>query len=118
MFLTLMGKKLTEKAVVIVKVLSSTEEEIDTKILLHAVDSANSGYSSVVIASVFILCIAFSGHVARPLYLKGRSKTHVLYVDIKKVALKLGLHAFSGCDTISAFAGRGKLLSLKLLIRS
>ena len=99
-----MGKKLTEKAVVIVKVLSSTEEEIDTKILLHAVDSANSGYSSVVIASVFILCIAFSGHVACPLYLK--------------VALKLGLHAFSGCDTISAFAGRGKLLSLKLLIRS
>ena len=25
------------------------------------------------------------------------------------------MHAFTGCDTVSAFAGRGKLLALKLL---
>ena len=27
----------------------------------------------------------------------------------------LGMHAFTGCDTVSAFAGRGKMGALKLL---
>lgn len=124
-------KKLTEAAVIDVDSLRSTQEEADTRLLLHAVHCANAGSSAVVIVSedtdVFILCVAFSGYVACPLYLKSGSHTRVQYVDIKKVAQKfgndkckalLGLHAFSGCDTVSAFAGRGKLSSLKLLGRN
>ena len=28
----------------------------------------------------------------------------------------IGMHAFTGCDTVSAFAGRGKAKVLKLLV--
>ena len=46
------------------------------------------------------------------------------YIDIGKLANSLGdevclsligLHAFTGSDTVSAFTGRGKLAALKLL---
>ena len=30
----------------------------------------------------------------------------------------LGLHAFSGCDTVSAFKGKGKIKPMKLLLKS
>ena len=49
------------------------------------------------------------------------------YIDVKKVAQMLGadkckalpgLHAFTGCDTVSAFAGRGKLKGLGLISKS
>ena len=33
----------------------------------------------------------------------------------KKCEALLGLHAFTGCDTVSAFAGKGKIAGLNLL---
>jgi hypothetical protein len=30
----------------------------------------------------------------------------------------LGLHAFTGCDTVSAFAGHGKIRSMKLMAKT
>ena len=30
----------------------------------------------------------------------------------------IGLHAFTGCDSVSAFAGKGKIKAQKLLINS
>ena len=44
------------------------------------------------------------------------------YIDIGTLALSIGqdvcqalpgLHSFTGCDTVSAFAGRGRLTALK-----
>ena len=52
------------------------------------------------------------------------SQHQARYVDISKVAgvlgqevskAILGLHAFTGCDSVSAFPGIGKALPLKLL---
>lgn len=51
-------------------------------------------------------------------------KARVQYVDIGNVVRALGndialgilgLHSFTGCDTVSSFAGRGKVSALKLL---
>ena len=39
--------------------------------------------------------------------------THVLGQDVSKALL--GLHAFTGCDSVSAFMGIGKARSFKLL---
>ena len=48
-------------------------------------------------------------------------------MDIKKVTATLGtdvckaligMHAYTGCDTVSAFAGKGKAKALKLLTKS
>ncbi|KAG1714163.1 hypothetical protein GQR58_001793 [Nymphon striatum] len=54
------------------------------------------------------------------------SRSTVRLVDITKLAITLGndvctalmgLHPWTGCDTVSAFAGQGKLKALKILLR-
>ena len=121
--------RLTEDSVNECEALRSSQEEADTCMILRAVHCSKSGYSSIVVVSedtdVFVLCIAFADNVTCPLYVKCGSKTWVQYVDVGKVtemlgAAKckalLGVHAFSGCDTVSAFAGRGKLSCLCLMV--
>ena len=48
--------------------LTSTQEEADTRILLHTSHAATAGYRSVVIVSedtdVLVICIAFSSQIA------------------------------------------------------
>ena len=108
--------------------LRSSQEEADTRMLLHAAHCAKSGFSEVVIVSedtdVFVLCVAFSSKIACPIYMKSGTKTRIQYTDIQKVATiighdmcdtLLGLHAFTGCDSVSAFAGKGKLSTVKLV---
>ena len=56
-------------------------------------------------------------------YMKCGTATRTRYISIRKVSDVLGkdichalpgLHAFTGCDTVSAFSGRGKLGALRL----
>ena len=60
------------------------------------------------------------------IFIRRGSKLSVRLVDITKLAAALGrdvctpllgLHPWTGCDTISAFAGQGKLKALKILLR-
>jgi len=59
------------------------------------------------------------------MYVKCGTSTRTRYISITKVSAALGqkvcdsllgLHSFTGCDTVSAFSGRGKLAALKLLM--
>ena len=94
--------------------------------MLHV---ACEGYHAVVICSedtdVFIMSLAFHDKIGAFLFQKFGIKTRRTVVDISKVAATvgmvvcralIGIHAFTGCDTVSAFAGRGKAKALKLLI--
>ena len=56
---------------------------------------------------------------------KGKLQLYIIYIYITKVAAALGrdvctslleLHPWAGCDTMSAFAGHGKLKALKILL--
>ena len=56
--------------------------------------------------------------------MKIRSGARIQVIDVQHMALTLGkdvclgllgLHSFTGCDSVSAFAGKGKLAALKLL---
>ena len=76
---------------------------------------------------VLVLSLLFHDKIRVPLYQKCGNKTHSRIVDIMEVATKivtsacqalLGMHAFTGCDTVSAFAGRRKAKVLKLLTNS
>ena len=67
---------------------------------------------------MFVLLIAFAKEIPASLY----QKTRVRYMDIRKLRAVLGdklsqaliaLHAFTGCDTVSTLAGRGKTGPLK-----
>ena len=111
--------------------LESSQEEADTRLLLHAAHAAHSGDKAVIVVAedtdVFALCVAFSHDISSPLYQKQSTKTRTRLIDIKKVANAygpdvckaiLGTHAITGCDSVSSFAGKGKVLALKLVQRS
>ena len=70
------------------------------------------------------MSLAFHDKIGVPLFQKCGTKTRRKVIDIRKVAATvgldvcralIGLHAFTGCDTVSAFAGKGKAKALKLL---
>ena len=105
--------------------LFSCQEEADTRLLLHAAHAAQNGYDSVVISSedtdVFALLLAFSSSIDASLFQKCGTRTRTRLVNISKVVAAIGedvcrplvgLHSFTGCDTVGAFAGKGKLGAL------
>ena len=99
-----------------------TQEEADTRIFLHVLDAANHGYGKVMIrtvdSDVLVLAIAAvnEAHIDE-LWVAFATGKSFRYLPAHEIALSLGprksnallfLHAFSGCDTVSSFAGRGK----------
>jgi len=111
--------------------LKCTHEEADTRMILHAGHCGTTGSNAVVVVSedtdVFVLCVSFSSQVPCSLYVKCGSKTRTQYFDVTKAIQMLGadkckalpgLHAYTGCDTVSAFAGKGKLKGLGLITKS
>ena len=105
------------------------QEEAGGCLLLHARHVACEGYHAVVICSedtdVFIMSLPFHDKIGDSLFQKYGTKTRRTVVDISKLAATVGMgmcralngmHTFTGCDTVSAFAGRGKAKALKLLI--
>ena len=111
--------------------LESTQEEADTRVILHAVHAARSRFASVVVVSedtdVLILLLAFKSSISSSLFIKCGSQTRVKYIDVSRVVESIGanicrslpgFHAFTGCDTVSAFAGRGKVSGYRIVSRS
>ena len=110
--------------------LFSTQEEADTRLLLHAKDAASICEKIVIHTpdtDVFLLAVAMSQHIDSSLYIKTGVKNNVRLISIADVAKNLpsediseaiiGLHAFTGCDTVNAFHGEGKIKALKLMIK-
>ena len=119
---TLVGDEFVEVAE-----LNSMQEEAHTRILLYASHAANAGYRSVVNVSedtdVLVLCIAFSSQIASSMYQTTGTQARTKHINISQIANGLGrdicmvlpgMHALTGCDTVSAFAGRGKVSALKV----
>ena len=108
--------------------LKSTQEESDTRMFLHAHHAFSSGYSTVVIrfmdTDVFWLALGLLFSLPGQVLLMTGSKAKARVIDINKVAASLGqrvcmaligLHAFTGCDAISAFSGNCKRKGLQLV---
>ena len=131
MFLTSSDRciKLTESGWQSIDYLQSTQEEADTRILLHAKHAAETIPALICITEdtyVFIICLGLWQDVYSNIFIIRGSKSSVRLIDITKLAAALGrdvctpllgLHPWTGCDTISAFAGQGKLKALKILLR-
>ena len=107
--------------------LRSTQEEADTRLLLHAHHAGRNGCDAIVISSddtdVFVLCLAFESFIPSIMHLKCGTQARTRYIDITHVVQRHGsalcrslpgLHAFTGCDSVSAFAWKGKPSALKL----
>ena len=99
--------------------------------MLHAAHAAAQGYESVLLVTedtdVLVLSIAFSADIGAAMYVKAGTQSRTQYIDVTKIASALGpsvcsgllgMHAFTGCDSVSTLAGRGKLTALKMLKRN
>ena len=138
LYVTFEGTKITKCDIEQVRELFCRHEEADTRMLFHAKHAADEGFTSIVIVTpdtdVAPICMSFSCQLNATLYLKiGRSsKVKIISINNMKEKLELrlsgninrsidelcdalvGLHAFAGCDSVSAFAGKGKSRSIKL----
>ena len=74
--------------------------------------------------AVFIMSLSFAHEFACQLFVKSGTQTREKFADVQKVAAAgghnmccalPGLHSFTGCDTVSAFAGKGKISAFKLM---
>ncbi|KAK3753092.1 hypothetical protein QZH41_010830, partial [Actinostola sp. cb2023] len=101
--------------------LRSTQEEADTKMLLHAVDAAANGATTITIHSpdtdVFILSLRRYPELCEETYfVTGSGQRHrviklrpiVQTIGSAKTAALPALHALSGADNTGSFAGKGK----------
>lgn len=122
------GWKITEEGSENVAELTSNHEEADTRLLLHAAHTAQEGYKAIAITSedtdVFILLLNLSSIINVKLFMRCGSRTKTRLVDVKGIVQRtgqevceglIGLHSFTGCDTVSAFAGKGKIGAFKIL---
>ena len=98
-----------------------SHEEADTRLLLHVAQGFRCGFDKVIIRTVdtdvVILSIAnFHQLCLTELWISfGAGKHH--YIPSHQIAVNLGeekcrdltfFHVFTGCDTVSAFSGKGK----------
>ena len=106
----------------------SSQEEANTCMLLHALHAAESGYKAAIIIAddtdVLVLSLGFSKDIPCPVYKKCGTQNRTRFLDITKLCQSLGesvagtligMHAFTGCDTVSTFAGREKMGTFKQL---
>ena len=111
--------------------LESTQEEADTQMLLHSLNAVRSRFASVVIVSedtdVLILLLAFKSFIPSSVFIKCGSQTRVKYIEVSRIVESVwaivcrslpGFRTFSGCDTVSAFVGRGKVVGYRIVRRN
>lgn len=102
-----------------------THEEADTRMFVHAVDAVRQGSKRIVIRTVdtdvLVLAIALVLQLKQinpvvKLWVALGTGSHLRYFETHIIAEKLSMevskalpifHAFTGCDTVSCFAGKG-----------
>lgn len=108
--------------------LRSDQEESDTRVVLYAVYAAKNGYKSVKIRSpdsdIFFVLLHHASKINNDiLFDTGKGNTRKI-INISKLSQEYGdrqcsallaLHAYTGCDTTSAFKGIGKVKPIKVL---
>ena len=109
--------------------LDSSQEEADTRLLLHAAHAARpSKFAAVIIVTedtdVLVLCLAFKSFILPSMFIKCSSQTRVKYLHVSRIVEQIGartckslpgFHTFTGCDTVSAFQGREKVLVFRIM---
>ena len=109
--------------------LMSSQEEADTRLILHTSYASQDHQTAIITTEdtdVFVLALGRHKHITANLYIQCGKQNCVRFIDIRKIASTLGhntcnaligMHYFKGCDTVSAFAGRGKISSLNMIIK-
>lgn len=118
----------TELEVLPLPALFTTQEEADTRLLLHCAHA--SQYSSNIVVNspdtdVFVLAISFCKEIGANLYFHTGKAANKRTIHVQRIHNHLGdevsdaligLHCFTGCDTASAMHGVGKLKAIKTML--
>ena len=69
---------------------------------------------------ILLLCLRFCNDIDFNIYIQRSNKSRIRLIDVKKGVCNslIGMHSFTGCDTVSSFSGHGKITTLKLLIEN
>ena len=109
--------------------LKSDQEETDSRVVLYCNYGKEQGYDNVQVRSpdsdIFFILLYYAHRMTgiKLLFETGKGIKQRL-IDVSNFALQssseycsalLGLHAFSGCDSTSAFKGIGKVKPIKLM---
>lgn len=107
-------------AAIEIQELDCDHEEADTRMFLHAQHAASTTNQHVLIKSmdtdVYVLCLAFSAQIGQLFLLTGTgNKSRIVNISVLATHLGtavcnalIGIHIFSGCDSVSSFHGKGK----------
>lgn len=108
--------------------LCTTQEEADTHTLLHASHALSGGYDCIIIKSpdtdLAVLVCTCSHQTSSRILLSTGTKERQRYIDITAIGQSLGddvclalpvMHVFTGCDSTSAFVGKGKKQALQFV---
>ena len=132
--------KINEDAVIAIPELESNHEDADTRMMLHA-QHASQHFQKILISipetNVFIICLSFQPVTNTNLYFITGVRNSRQLINIGAVVENINqnlnlceppkesllsafvrFHSFTGCDTLSAFAGRGKIKPLMLMMKS
>ena len=109
--------------------LSSTQEETDSRVILYSKYGQDQGYKYIRVKSpdtdIFFILLNFALQLDGVTVLfdtgKGNKKRLIDISDLARgltqlfCSALLSLHAYTGCDSTSAFKGKGKVKALKVL---
>ncbi len=108
--------------------LSSSQEETDTRVVLHLKYAVQCGYKSAVVRTpdtdILVILLHHAHSIALTIYLDTGTGKNRQLVNITEIAemkgqdycsALLGLYVFTGEDATSAFKGKGKKGPLKKL---
>ena len=109
--------------------LNSTYEETDSRVILYCEYARRQSYSSVRVKSpdtdVFMILLHYASDMTDlKVFFDTGTGNHKRLIDVGEIAqgytpehatALLAMHAFSGCDTTSAFKGLGKVKPLKTM---
>lgn len=93
--------KITSDEAVEINELKTSQEEADTRILLHANHALSDVYSIVIIAEdtdILVLSLAFHETISCNMFIKCGTKPCTRYIDVTKVAKSLGKRCATLCQ--------------------
>lgn len=111
--------------------IESNQEETDTRVVMYCFHAKNNGYKSVVVRSpdsdIFYILLSYIHDLEGiTVYFETGKKNKKRLINITEIGKHysekyckalLALHAFTGCDTTSAFKGKGKVRAIKWLLK-
>ena len=109
--------------------LFSNQEEADTRMFLHAAHASDDGHQQIIIKSsdtdVEVLSCYLNEHIQAEVTLLCATQKRSRAVSVSQICQTLGtevcrilpsLHAMTGCDSVSSFAGKGKKSALDIVM--